>query len=174
MTRALAHFASIGVTTARVMTEVVLPVPNIPGLAGRQRNQAQVDPTIPAANQRQSRTLQPHPAGGIGLRAPLPQRNRTRRGLPRVPSHLQSRTRPHRTARQLTRQPRTQPGRSVHLVDETPSAGRVSPRTAWKDPSGIDRDHVCEEASAGDSAGVTGPKSGRASRTTVMASSAVM
>lgn len=40
MARALAHFASIGVTTARLMTDnrVMLSVPNFPAVVGRQRD----------------------------------------------------------------------------------------------------------------------------------------
>ena len=46
---------------------------NIPGLVGRKRDQAQVDQTVPAANQWQGRTIQPDPPGGMGLRPSLPQ-----------------------------------------------------------------------------------------------------
>ena len=39
---------------------------------------AQADPALPAPDQRQGRTVQPHPARGMGLRPRLPHRSRTR------------------------------------------------------------------------------------------------
>src|SRR6476469_4418250 len=74
-----------------------------------------MDPALSAANQRQGRTVQPHPARGMGLRPDLPQRHRPRSNTPRLASHLQSPPRPHRTRRQTTRQPRHQPVGTEHL-----------------------------------------------------------
>ena len=72
-------------------------------------------PALPAPDQRQGRTVQPHPARGMGLRPRLPLRSRTRSRLPRLAPHLQSPPRPHRTQGQVTSRPRAQPPWTEHL-----------------------------------------------------------
>ncbi len=81
----------------------------------RRHHHTQMDPPLPAANQRQSRTVQPHPARRMGLHHHLPLRSRTRRRPPRLAAHLQSPPRPHRTRRPTTSKPRTQPVRTEQL-----------------------------------------------------------
>ena len=118
MRNAIAAFAAQGVKIQRVLTDN--------GSCYRCRAFAAVlaeagirhKRTRPyrATNQWQGRTLQPHPARGMGLRQGLWLRSRTAillRGLHRV---LQSAQAPHRTQRRLTRQPRHQPTGLVHLA----------------------------------------------------------
>jgi transposase len=53
----------------------LLPLPRLQRRA-RRRHQAQTHPPLPSADQRQSRTLQPHHARGMGLRKTLSFRSR--------------------------------------------------------------------------------------------------
>lgn len=62
---------------------ILLPLRTISRNA-RRGHQAQTDSAVPAANQRQSRTIQPHPEPGMGLRPHLPLRGRSRSDLPRL------------------------------------------------------------------------------------------
>ena len=64
---------------------------------------AQADPALPATDQRQRRTVQPHPGTRVGLRPPLPHRERGCGRVPGLPPHLQSPPRPHHAPRR--RQP---------------------------------------------------------------------
>jgi hypothetical protein len=58
---------------------VLLPIPALARRPGQRRDHPQAHPPLPAPDQRQSRTLQPHPARRMGLRPPLHQSSRTRR-----------------------------------------------------------------------------------------------
>lgn len=117
MTRALEHFQTLGITVTRVLTDN--------GSCYRSRDFAKVlvdaqvkhkrtRPYRPQTNgkvERFNRT----PARRMGLRPPLHQRVRTRRGLPWIPTPVQPPPAPHRTRRRLPRRPRTQPAGSVQL-----------------------------------------------------------
>jgi transposase len=100
-----------GKTRDRNGNSHVLPLARHPH---RRRHHPQTHPPLPATNQRQSGTVQPHPARRMGLRTALSLRDRTPRSLPALAPHLRSPPRPHRTRRQTTRQPH--PSR-----DRTPS-----------------------------------------------------
>ena len=102
--RARAFFASHGITVRRVLTDNGACYRSMlwATTLAAATDQAQADPPLPAPDQRQGRTLQPHPARGMGLRPRLPLRNRTRGHLPRLAPPLQSPPRPHRTQGQVT------------------------------------------------------------------------
>lgn len=92
----------------------------------------QANPALPAPDQRQGRTPQPHPARRVGLRPPLPVRTGTTRRLPRLAALLQSPPRTHRTRRQTTRQPRPQPHWAIHQgAAPEPSAASRRSALAW-------------------------------------------
>ncbi len=95
---------------------LLLPLTRLARCPGGGRDRPQANPALPAADQRQGRTLQPHPARRMGLRPPLPIRTRTTRRLPTLAPHLQSPPRTHRARRQTTRQPRPQPHRAIQLA----------------------------------------------------------
>lgn len=82
---------------------------------GRSRRDRQTHPHLPSPDQRQGRTLQPHPARRVGLPAALHQQHRTHRSPGRLPAHLQPPPLPHRTRRPPTHQPREQPCGSIQL-----------------------------------------------------------
>ena len=127
--RARAFFAAHGITVRAVLTDN--------GSCYRSklwaktldcgRDQAPPDPSLPAPDQRQGRTVQPHPARGVGLRPRVPLRGRTRSRLPRLAPHLQSPPRPHRTQGQVTSRPRAQPAWTEQLGPRGP-AGSGSTR----------------------------------------------
>ena len=119
--RAQAFFAAAGITVERVLTDngCLLPLRTLARRPGRSRDHPQAHPALPAADQRQSRTLQPHPARRMGLRPALPLRTRTTRSLPRLAPHLQPPPRPHRTERPTTRQPRPQPNPLLAAADQS-------------------------------------------------------
>ena len=79
--RAIAFYRRHGITVERVMTD------NGAGLSlhdprlrlPRARPTAPAHPALPAAHQRQSRTLHPHAAGRLGLRRDLRLKPRTHR-----------------------------------------------------------------------------------------------
>src|SRR4051794_29859246 len=72
-------------------------------------------PPLPAPDQRQGRTVQPHPARRMGLRPALPHRNRTPPSIRPLAARLQSPPRTLRTRRAPTIKPRTQPHGTEHL-----------------------------------------------------------
>ena len=82
-TRAHAWFATAGITIERVLTDNGSCYRSHALAADLRRpgHQPQADPPLPAPDQRQSRTLPPHPGRRMGLRPPLHQRNRTPRRL---------------------------------------------------------------------------------------------
>ena len=56
---------------------LLLPLPPVARHPGSGRDHPQTNPPLPATDERQSRTLQPHPARRMGLRKALPLRTRT-------------------------------------------------------------------------------------------------
>jgi hypothetical protein len=81
--RANAFFTADGITVKAVLTD------NGSCYRSRlwaktlgKRGQTPTHRPLPTPDQRQGRTLQPHPARGVGLRLHLPLRGRPRRGLP--------------------------------------------------------------------------------------------
>ena len=77
--RAVAWFADRGVTVERVLSDngCGLPVPRLARRLRRARHHPQTHPALPAPDQRQDRTLPPHPGRRLGLRPLLRLRNRT-------------------------------------------------------------------------------------------------
>ena len=73
------------------------------------RDHPQTDPALPAPDQRQDRTLPPHPGRRLGLRPVLRLRNRTPRRPARLAALLQSPPRPLRHRRPATHHPTDQP-----------------------------------------------------------------
>ena len=102
--RAQAFFAGHGVTVRRVLTDNASCYRSwlFADALGERRSPA--DPAVPAPNQRQGRTVQPHPARRMGLRPALPVRSRPRRRPPRLAASLQSPPSPHLTRRQAADQ----------------------------------------------------------------------
>ena len=94
--RAVAWFAARGVTVERVLSDN--------GSAYRSHAwrdactelgiTAEEDPPLPAADQRQDRTLPPHPGRRLGLRPPLHHRVARRKALPAWLHHY-NHHRPH-------------------------------------------------------------------------------
>ncbi len=95
----------------------VLSLPCFPRCSGTAGH-AQAHQALPAPNQWQGRTIQPHHARRMGLRPPL---SRTSRSVSRLVASLQSSPRTHLTQRSSTRQPRHQPNRSIQLGVKPPS-----------------------------------------------------
>ncbi len=79
----------------------------------RSRYRPQEDPPLPAADQRQGRTLQPDAPGRVGLPAALHLRPREDNDPGRLPPHLQPPLLPHRTRRPTSDQPRQQRCESI-------------------------------------------------------------
>ena len=79
--RAVAFFARHGITVERVMTDNGSAYRStVHAIACRALGHPPpTHPPLPPADQRQSRTLHPHPAGRLGLRRDLPQQPRTHR-----------------------------------------------------------------------------------------------
>jgi Integrase core domain len=105
----------------------------IPALGRHLRpaaHHSQAHPALPAPDQRQSRTVPPHPRRRMGLRPALRHRYTAARRLARLAPHLQQSPTTHRTRRPPTRQPRHQPVRPVHL-------GRAYARGRRRPPAGI-------------------------------------
>ncbi len=134
---------------------------NIPdGDADHVRHHPQEDRALPAADQRQGRTLQPHPAGRVGLPAALPDERRADPGPGRLPSHLQPPPVPHRTGRTPAHQPRQQRCGSIHLARQ---ADKISHEARGEtDELGAQGD---EEGDAGAVARFLAPRSGPMSGT---------
>ena len=80
------------------------------------RDQAHPHPALPATDQRQDRTLPPHPVRRLGLRPLLRLRERTPRRPASMAARVQPPPTPHRLREQATHHPLDQPPGSVHLV----------------------------------------------------------
>ena len=116
--RANAHFASVGITVHRVLTDngSCYRSQAFAAALGETITHKRTRPYRPQTNgkvERFNRTLleewaYAHPA--------LHQRDRPRQRVPRLAAHLRSPPRPHRTQRTVTSRPRTQPPWTEHLV----------------------------------------------------------
>ena len=116
--RAVAWFADRGVTVERVLSDngSCLQVPRLARRLHRTRHHPQTNPALPAPDQRQDRTLPPHPVRRLGLRPPLRLRNRTPRSTPRMAALLQSPPSPQRHRRPTADQPPDQPAWTSQLA----------------------------------------------------------
>lgn len=90
--------------------------PRLEERPGRPRRDRKADPPLPAPDQRQSRTLQPHPRRRMGLPAALHLQHRAHGSPGRLHPHLQPPPLPHRTRRPAPDQPSQQPCGSIHLA----------------------------------------------------------
>ena len=81
--RAVAWFAEHGVTVERVLSDngICLPLPRLARRLRRARHHPQTHPALPAPDQRQDRTIPPHPGRRLGLR-PLLRLRTERRDSP--------------------------------------------------------------------------------------------
>ena len=116
--RANAWFGELAITCERVITDNggCYRSKRLAQSLQTHPHEGQENPPLPASNQRQSRTLPPHPPRGMGLHPPLEQRTTTPRRLPRIPPLLQSPPNPQRARLANTRQHhREQPPRHAHL-----------------------------------------------------------
>ena len=79
--RALRFYRRYGITVERLLTDngPAYSRPHPRSRLPRARDQAPPHPPLPAPDQRQSRTLHPHPARRLGLRRDLPLKPRTHR-----------------------------------------------------------------------------------------------
>ncbi|PWK64398.1 hypothetical protein BCL76_11542 [Streptomyces sp. CG 926] len=91
-------------------------------------------PCLPTADQRQGRTLQPHPPRRVGLPTALHLERRADRNPGRLPPHLQPPPLPHRTRRTPTHHPRQQPCGSIHLARRR-AAGPGVPAAGSRPPA---------------------------------------
>lgn len=110
-----------------------LGLPQGPGLEAsprRDRRHRQAAPHLPPPDQRQGRTLPPHPARRVGLPKALHQQPRAHRSPDRLPARLQLPSLPHRTRRPATHHPSQQRCGSIHLRPVAKAVG------AWLDRPG--------------------------------------
>jgi transposase InsO family protein len=116
--RAVAWFAARGVHIERVLSDN--------GSAYRSRlwrdtcvelgvTHKRTRPPLPATDQRQDRTLPPHPGRRLGVQTFLYQRTPTSGGYASMDSPVQPPPAPHRDRQDHTHQRLNQPGWSVHL-----------------------------------------------------------
>ena len=130
--RARRFFAAHGIVVKRVLTDNGSCYRSklwAKTLAGSGIKHRRTRPYRPQTNGKvcEHRTLQPHPARGMGLRPRIPLRGRAHGHLPGLAPSLQSPPRPHRTQGQVTYRPRAQRPRTEHL-------GRRHRRPLWTDP----------------------------------------
>ena len=122
LSRAMRQFNRAGVQAERVLTDngPRLPVEALETNLLPARRSTQVHPPVPAADQRQGRTLPPDPPRGMGLHPGLDIRNATLRSLHPFHSPLQSPPTPRsaqlgHTRPNTTNLHRGQPTRAAHL-----------------------------------------------------------
>ena len=115
--RAVAWFADRGVTVERVLSDNGSAYKAKDWSTGLRRagHHRQEDPPLPTPDERQDRTIPPHPGRRLGLRPLLRHRDRTPRSTTRLAAHLQSPPAPQRHRRQTTDQPTEQPAWTSHL-----------------------------------------------------------
>ena len=125
---AVAWFADRGVTVQRVLVRQrqLLPVPPVARHLRRARHHPQANPALPAPDQRQDRTLPPHPGRGLGLQEVLhlrvsPTRRSASMGPPVQPPPAPLSNREGRTHHQVG-----QPGWASHLA--TARAPKLCPQ----------------------------------------------
>ena len=93
-----------------------LPIPRLAGSLSRARHQAQKDPPLPTADQRENRTVPPHPRRRLGLLPPLQRRISPPSSTPGMAALLQSPQTPHRHRQSSAHQPDLkQPDWAPHL-----------------------------------------------------------
>jgi hypothetical protein len=115
--RARAFFAQHGIVVRAVLTD------NGPATDPRTGSRSS-SPAVPshaapsptAPDQRQGRTLQPHPPRGMGLRPRLQLRSRTTTTARQLAAHLQPSPLPHRPRGPTTDHPRRQPPWALQLA----------------------------------------------------------
>ena len=124
--RAMAWFAAHGIPVRRVLTDNALVYRHGTdwGWVCSAGSSNAASPSPAALDQRQSRTLQPHPAQRVGLCPPLDQQRLRRRGLNRFLRPLQHSTRPLRPRRTTTHQP----ARRLTTTCQVTTASHRSPR----------------------------------------------
>ena len=126
--RAVAHFASYGITVERLITDngSRLPLNRPRDRLPRARDPPPPHPPLPTPDQRQSRAVHPHHARRLGLRRDLPRQHRTQRRPRRLARLLQSpptTRRPQPQATHRSPQRAEQPPRVLQLAQ---SAGELS------------------------------------------------
>src|SRR5690606_15847411 len=101
--------------TSLVGQRLALPLTPVARDLHRTRDHALPDPPLPTPDERQDRTLPPHPRRRLGLRPRLHLRDRTTRCPGSMDPRVQPPPPPHRLREQATDHPIDQPVRSVHL-----------------------------------------------------------
>src|SRR5690606_12735103 len=102
--------------TSLVGQRLALPLTPVARDLHRTRDHALPDPPLPTPDERQDRTLPPHPRRRLGLRPRLHLRDRTTRCPGSMDPRVQPPPPPHRLREQATDHPIDQPVRSVHLA----------------------------------------------------------
>ena len=119
--RAVTWFAARGRhrRTRPVRQRQLLPKPPMAGYLRRARHPAEAHPSLPAADQRQDRTLPPHPRRRLVQAPPLQQRVRPPSGATVLAARVQPPPAPHRHRQGPVHHPVDQPAWSVHLAGRT-------------------------------------------------------
>ena len=112
--RAEAFFAAHGITIERVLTDNGSCYRSRTFSRGARRRHPHPHPALPARDQRQGRTVQPHPPRRMGLRPTLELRRPTHPRLDRLAPPLQPSPTPHRH-RRPTHHPCQQPARALQV-----------------------------------------------------------
>src|SRR5689334_16872345 len=111
--------------TRVVRQRLGLPLLRLARRLHRARHHPETNPALPSPDQRQDRTLPPHPGRRLGLRPPLPIRNPTPHSPTRMAPLLQSPPTPLRPRRSATHHPTDQPPWTSQLAEEV-RAGHVA------------------------------------------------
>jgi hypothetical protein len=96
------------------------------------RHHPETDPASPPADQRQDRTLPPHPGRRLGPSPRVPQRIRPPQGTARLATRVRPPPATHRAQEPPADDPLDQPVRSVHLAVEV-QAGTEAPAGTAED-----------------------------------------
>lgn len=115
--RANAAFNAAGITVSRVLTDNGSCYRSYAFKDALGPDINYKSTPLPATDQRQSRTIQPHLARRMGLRPALYLRSRACCQFPCLAAPRQSQPRPHLTQEPTTHQPRHQPSWVIHLGD---------------------------------------------------------
>lgn len=104
----IAAYSQRGTPIQRILTDkwVWLRQPRLRRTARRARHPPHPHPPIPTQNERQSRSLHPHPATRMGLRPHLPNKQPPSSSLARLATLVQQPPTTRRHRRQTTQQPR--------------------------------------------------------------------
>jgi hypothetical protein len=120
-----------------------LQTPRLARCLRRARHHPEEDSPLQTPDQRQDRTLPPHPRRRLGILTPLPDRDRPTERSPGMAASLQSPPSPHRHRNQTAPQQNHQPGWAVHLDAACVAAKFIGPKlrlTSQLVPGG---DHSC-------------------------------